>query len=154
MNNIVRDANSIKGYRIDFTTNTVIMNYKFSEASNKYGSPEYRLLQSIKMDFPDIQICIQSGREQKTARKNKRLTYENMETYIRCFDNSEILIKRFEKVKKMSSAVKSPYKYVCDWFVAQFPDYKEIPEFEENLTTPKIVPYPKKSNYEPKDNVV
>ncbi|MBE6783786.1 MAG: hypothetical protein E7536_07215 [Ruminococcaceae bacterium] len=139
-----------KGYKIDFKTGTLIMNYKFAGEAEKYGSPEYRMIQAIKKDFPDIQMCVQSGREQKTARYNKRLTYSNMEKYIRCFDKSDILIKRFEKVKEMSVVLKSPYKFVCDWFNAQFPNYKEIPEFEGNLTVAKIVPLPDKDNYQVK----
>lgn len=147
---MARNSNKINGYKIDFITETLILNYKFAEAAEKYGSPEYKLLQSIKKDFPNITVVVKSGREQKTARYNKNLKYENMEKYIRCFDNSEILLKRFETVKKMSATLKSPYKYVCDWFVAQFPEYKEIPEFEDNLTVVKFVPYPDKNNYQEK----
>lgn len=46
----------ISGYRIDFTTDTLIMNYKFYAASQQYGSPEYNLVKSITKDFP-IQKC-------------------------------------------------------------------------------------------------
>jgi len=142
------------GCKIDYTTNTLIMNYKFRDAAEIYGSPEYKIVQAIKQDYPNIKICVKSGREQKKPKKNKRLTYKNMETYINCFENSDILINRFNKVKAMSLTMKSPYKYVSDWFVTQFPDYKKSPEFEENLTTPKIVPYPKKKDYEKKSDAV
>ena len=96
------NSTKVKGCKIDFTTHTAVINYKFAEAAEEYGSSEYRLLQSIKQDFPDIKICVKSGREQKTARYNKRFTYANMEKYIRCFDNSDVLLKRFETVKDMS----------------------------------------------------
>lgn len=142
------------GYRIDYATNTLVMNYKFRDAAEIYGSPEYNIVQAIMKDYPNIKVSIKSGKEQKKPRDNKRLTYENMETYIKCFENADVLLERFNKVKKMSKPIKSPYKYVSDWFVAQFPDYKKIPEFEENLTTVKIVPFPKKSNYEKKDEAV
>ena len=131
-------SRELKGYKIDFTTNSIIMNYKFAEASGKYGTPEYKLLQSVKNDFPNIHISIQSGREQKTPRYNKRLTYENMETYIKCHENSEVILSRFETVKEMSKTMKSPYKYVCDWFLSQFPDFHEIPKFEGEIETPKL----------------
>lgn len=144
------NSTKVKGCKIDFTTHTAVINYKFAEAAEEYGSSEYRLLQSIKQDFPDIKICVKSGREQKTARYNKRFTYANMEKYIRCFDNSDVLLKRFETVKDMSLTLKSPYKFVCDWFLTQFPDYKETPEFEDNLTVVKFVPYPDKNKYQEK----
>lgn len=128
----------LKGYKIDFTTNSFIMNYKFAAASQKYGSPEYKLLQSVKKDFPNIHISIQKGREQTTPRYNKRLTYANMETYIKCHENSEVILSRFETVKEMSKTMRSPYKYVCDWFFEQFPDFHEIPKFEGEIETPKL----------------
>lgn len=99
----MKNSTNVKGYKIDFTSGTIIVNYKFAEASEKYGSPEYRLLQTIKKDFPDFQVSVKSGREQKTTRYNKRLTYKNMEKYIGCFENSDVLLKRYETVKKMSN---------------------------------------------------
>lgn len=141
---------NIKGYSIDFSNNTLIMNYKFSQGAKKYNSEEYKILQAIKKDFPEIKIQVKSGREQKAPRYNKRLTYENMKNYIRCFENSEVLLERFDTVKKMSLVVKSPYKFVCDWFTVQFPDYNKTPEFEGNITMITLLPLPKTENYEPK----
>ena len=135
---VKKTSRELKGYKIDYTTNTLIMNYKFAEASGKYGTPEYKLLQSVKNDFPNIHISIQSGREQKTPRYNKRLTYENMETYIKCHEGSDVLMARFETVKEMSKTMRSPYKYVCDWFFEQFPNFKETPKFEGEPETPKV----------------
>ena len=31
----------ITGYKIDFTTNTITMNYTFAAAAEQYGTPEY-----------------------------------------------------------------------------------------------------------------
>ena len=72
----------ISGYRIDFTTDTLIMNYKFYAASQQYGSPEYNLVKSITKDFPNLTVSVQAGREVTTANKNKRMTYENMKKHI------------------------------------------------------------------------
>ena len=33
-----------KGCKIDFTTNTLVMNYKFHSASQEYGTPENKLV--------------------------------------------------------------------------------------------------------------
>ena len=128
----------LKGYKIDFTTNTIIMNYKFAEAVGKYGTPENKLYASIIKDFPNLRMSVQSGRVQTTPRYNKRLTYENIETYIKCHENSEVILSRFETVKEMSKTMRSPYKYVCDWFFEQFPNFKETPKFEGEPETPKV----------------
>ena len=79
--------NKIKGYEIDFTTNTLFMNYKFAEASTQYGTPEYKLLQNIKNDLPNIKIVKRAGRNTKTCNANKRMTYANMENYISGAEN-------------------------------------------------------------------
>ena len=99
-----------------------------------------------------LQVVVKSGRQQKIPRYNKRLTYENMEKYINTFDNSQELMERFNIVKEKSAPLASPYKYVCDWFKAQFPDYKEIPNFEKNNKIIPLVPEPKEDEYKQKED--
>ena len=142
----------INGYRIDHATNTFFMNYKFSAAAEVYGSPEYDIVQKVKADNPNMKVSIKSGREQKKPRENKRFKYKNMRKHIECYNNSDELIAMFEKVQKMSAPMKSPYKYVSDWFISQFPNYKEIPKFDvESKPTLTIVPPPDESKYEKND---
>lgn len=123
------------GYKIDFTTNTVIMNCTFAKKANEYGSDEYNILKGIREDFPQISVVVKKGREQKKANKNKRLTYDNMRSYISALKDSDELLKAFEGVVSLSVTQKSPYKYVSDWFKAQFPKYKELPEYKEGQLT-------------------
>ena len=104
------------GYKIDYTSNTIIMNYKFAEAAGKYGTPEYLLLKDIHNDYPDMKEIVRSGRAKKTARVNKRLTYKNMESYISSFENSAEILAEFNDVKMRSKKAASPYAYVLDWF--------------------------------------
>lgn len=130
-----------QGYKINFNTNTLVMNYKFAAAAQVYGSPEYELRKAILADFPTMNTIIRAGRTVKKARPNKRLTYENMVKYIRTYSNAEELLAVFEEVKQKSQAATSPYKYVRDWFSAQFPDYKAVPLFQnEQLYAVPVVP--------------
>lgn len=138
------------GYKIDFTTNTLIMNYKFAAAASVYGSEEYNIRKSILNDFPNLSVIVKSGREQKKPRYNKRLTYENMEKYINTFANANELLSRFETIKAKSAPLACPYKYVCDWFNAQFPTYKELPDFEPKNIAAFPVPEPNIDEYETK----
>ena len=126
------------GYKILFATNTVIMNYKFAAAAAEYGTKEYNILKGIRADFPGMAEVVMSGREQKSPRPNTRLTYENMEKFIEVQEDSEALLEVFETVKAASKASKSPYKYVSDWFKAQFPDYKNAVVFNDGTLT--VVP--------------
>lgn len=125
------------GYKIDFTTNTVIMNCTFAKKANEYGSDEYNILKGIREDFPQISVVVKKGREQKKANKNKRLTYDNMRSYISVLDNSDELLDAFEGVIALSAAQKSPYKFVSDWFKDQFPKYKEMPVYKDGQLSVK-----------------
>ena len=120
-----------KGYKINFATNTLVMNYKFYAASQEYGTDENKLVKAILADFPALTVVVKAGRDVKTTNKNKRLTYANMEKHISAYENSAELLDVFETVKALSKTAASPYKYVTDWFVAQFPDYKKAPVFRK-----------------------
>ena len=139
-----------EGYKILFSENTVIMNKKFAAAAAKYGTRENKLLKSIRTDFPGMDEVVVSGREQTTARANHRLTYPNMEKYICVHENADELMEVFKTVKTMSAPLASPYKYVADWFKAQFPNYKETPVLQAGVLTvvpkepPKITEYKQK----------
>ena len=138
------------GYKILFGENTVIMNHKFAAAASKYGTKENRIIRNIRHDFPGMTEVIVSGRECDKAKPNTRLTYENMEKHIRAYDNADELLEVFETVKGLSQACASPYKYVCDWFKVQFPNYKKAPVFKDGglsvapAKAPEIIEYKQK----------
>lgn len=144
-------SDAVKGYKLDFATNTLTINYKFHKALSDYGSPEYNRYHAIMTDFPNLTVVVKAGREITTTRPTKRLTYTNMETYMSCFENAEALLDRFTIVQKRSKALASPYKYVRDWFQAQFPDYKESATFEEIKPAVPVTPIPDTASYKRKD---
>lgn len=118
--------NNIKGYEIDFKTNTFYMNFKFYEKVSKdIFSKEYEIYQKICKDFPQMKLVTRAGRKTKTCNANKRLTYANMESYIKVQDNADELMAAFVIAKEESKNKPSPYAFVRDWFVKQFPNYKE-----------------------------
>ena len=119
----------VTGYTIDYTANTITMNYKFAAAAAKYGTEEYDILKAVQADYPQMMVVVKAGRTIKTARPTKRLTYKNMEKYIRTYSNADELLDMFQIVKGRSLAAASPYKYVRDWFTAQFPNYKIATDF-------------------------
>jgi len=124
-----------EGYKILFNENTVIMNYKFAAAAAKYGTKENKLIKDIRKDFPGMAEVIVSGRECSKAKSNSRMTYANMEKHIRAYDNSAELLEVFETVKALSKPAASPYKFVVDWFVEQFPNYDKAPTFKDGKLT-------------------
>ena len=139
-----------EGYKILFAENTVIMNKKFAAAAAKYGTKEYKIMKGIRRDFPGMAEITVSGREKKTPHPNTRLTYENMEIHINAYENANDLLEVFETVKALSKVCASPYKYVCDWFKAQFPNYNKPVVFQNGKLTvapvkkPDIIEYKQK----------
>ena len=126
-------VDTVKGYKLDFATNTLTVNYKFHRAMSDFGSPEYLRYKEILNDFPQLRVIVKAGRTITTTRPTKRLTYENMEQYIKATGSATALLDEFATVKAQSKASVSPYKYVCDWFTAQFPNYKTAKKAEEVL---------------------
>ena len=144
-------SDAVKGYKLDFATNTLTINYKFNKALSDFGSKEYKRYKAIMRDFPNLTVVVKAGREITTTRPTKRLTYPNMETYMGCFENAEELLDRFAIIQKRSKALASPYKYVRDWFQTQFPDYKESATFEEIKPAVPLAPIPDAALYNSKD---
>ena len=70
--------------------------------------------------YPDMKI------ELYAPTRKKRLTYEMMEAFIRIMPDAEKNFAAYTRVRKMSVAYKSPYKFVEDWFAKQFPYYGEF----------------------------
>ena len=138
---------SAVGYKIDFTTNTLTMNYKFNAASQEYGTVENKLVKEILNDFPSLSVVVKAGREVKTPNKNKRLTYANMKKHIAAYENSAELLDVFETVKALSKPAASPYKFVADWFVEQFPDYNKAPAFKDGKLIAAPVKIPNIKDY-------
>jgi len=120
-----------KGYKILFDTNTVIMNYKFAAAAAKYGTKENNIIKNIRQDFPGMAEVIVSGRECDKAKPNTRMSYDNMAIHISAYENSDELMEVFKTVKALSKTAASPYRFVHDWFVGQFPEYDKVPNFKD-----------------------
>lgn len=139
-----------KGYKILFAENTVIMNKKFAAAAAEYGTIENITLYHIRNDFPGMKEVVVSGRECDKAKPNQRLTYDNMKKHIAVYENADELMDVFETVQAASLAMPSPYKYVCDWFKAQFPNYNKTIVFKDGKLTAAPVKKPDIAMYKQK----
>ena len=121
-------------YKIDFVNNTLTMSKSFEDALNNPASEEYKLWKQLRADFPSMTIIRKTRRTSKKARPNKNLTYKHMEQYMSVFENADELLAQFEVVKTCSLGQSNHYKFVLDWFKAQFPNYKKQPDFSNNAS--------------------
>ena len=76
------------------------------------------------------------------------MTYANMEKYIKVYENADELLEIFYDVREMSKNQKSPYKFVYDWFISQFPKYNEIPKAIDTKFRIIPKPIPSASNFD------
>lgn len=144
---------SLKGYSINYSTNTITMNYKFAKLAQDFGSPEYTLLKQIKADFPQMTTVVEAGRKIDTTKLLKRVTYVNMREHMSAYSNADELIANFERAIELSKPLASPYKYVCDWFNAQFPKFRNtLDSMKNSIEGVSLVGMPDLSNYELKEN--
>ena len=121
-------------YKIDFVNNTLTMSKAFEDALNNPNSQEYKLFLQLRADFPGLTIIRKTRRASTKTSPNKNLTYKHMEQYMSVFQNADELLAQFEVVKECSKQQPSPYKFVRDWFEAQFENYKEQPDFSNNAS--------------------
>ena len=112
-------------YRIDFTKMTLTMTAEFADRAYDPTTEEYEILTRLQKDFPRLRVVRKTHRSPKTANPAKGLTYERMEKYIRLHENADELLDLFQKVQSAGRG----YPYVKAWFVKQFPNYKNVPEF-------------------------
>ena len=112
-------------YRVDFTKMTLTMTADFADNAYDPTTEEYKILTRLKKDFPNLRIVRKPHRPPKTATPAKGLTYERMEKYIRLHENADELFDLFQKVQSAGRG----YPYVKAWFVKQFPNYNDIPNF-------------------------
>ena len=142
------ERHSIKGYKINYSTNTISLNYKFAKSAQDFGSPEYSLLKQLREELPVMTIVVEAGRKINTTNLKKRLTYDNIEKHINAYSNSTELLENFYRAIELSKPLASPYKYVCDWFYSQFPEYDNpIKSIFNSQTSIELVALPDDSKY-------
>ena len=118
------------GYKIDFASKTITVTKALMKKAETYDSNAYKTLMKLRAELPDMQITVQQ--QSRKGRKRDNLTYANMITFIGCQKNAEILLKEFEQVKELASGQGgNTYQNVKKWFLATFPNYKDIPSFDE-----------------------
>lgn len=117
----VKDLN----YRIDYAKMTLTMTSEFANHAYNPETEEYHILTRLRQDFPNLRIVRKTHRSPKTPNPAKGLTYERMEKHIRLHENADKLLDQFQKVKSADRG----YCYVKNWFLTQFPHYREVPHF-------------------------
>ena len=117
----------INSYSFDALTNTVTISKDFARKASQLNTPEYKTLLQLRNDNPNLKIVL---RESAKAQNGSGITFKQMEAFIKQCRDSESRIEVYERVKALSKVQRSPYKYVKDWFLTNYANYSENPEFD------------------------
>lgn len=142
----------MKNYTMNFATNTLTMTKDFAEKAMIPNSEESAILLHLRTICPNLKTTYKTH---KTTAKNPRkgLTFAKMEKYIRLYENSNELLLAFSTVKALADIQPNKYDFVYKWFILQFPDYNEIPEFTNGKLVTTVIDFPSSviNNETPKD---
>ena len=116
------------GYNYDAITNTLTMTASFAKKASQLNTPEYNTVRQLRLDNPGMKI--EKSAAKAPANRPLNITFAKMEEYIKQCRDSKDRLEAFNKVKTLSKIQASPYKYVKTWFLNNYANYSEQPEFD------------------------
>ena len=131
----------MKGYTLNLTAKTLTITKAFEDAIAKGTGEAYELYTKFLRDIPGLTVVrkthatpskytSKSTGETFKCNQFKKLSYENMEGFIKGLPNNEEYLKAYNFLKNFGALPQtSCYKVVREWFVAQFPEFRKNPLF-------------------------
>ena len=115
-------------YTFDPIARKLMVSPAFLKNAARLDSAEYQIIRQLRADYGEITIV-----EEKSNRKAPNMIrFAQMEKHIsQCRDAKERL-ERFNKIKALSQIQNSPYQYVVTWFMENYANYSEQPQFDED----------------------
>ena len=121
-------TNKIAGYSYDAISNTLTMTAAFAKKASQLNTPEYHIVRQLRSDNSGMEI--KKSAAKAPANRPLNITFKKMEEYIAQCRDSKDRLEAFKKVKALSKIQASPYKYVKTWFLNNYANYSEQPEFD------------------------
>ena len=121
-------TNKIAGYSYDPITNSLTMTAAFAKKASQLNTAEYNIVRQLRNDNPGMKI--EKPAAKVPSNRPLNITFKKMEEYIAQCRDSKDRLETFKKVKALSKIQASPYKYVKTWFLNNYANYSEQPEFD------------------------
>lgn len=136
----------MKNYVMNFATKTLTVTNEFAKKAMIPNSEESTILLHLQNICPGLKISYKS---RNTTIKNPRkgLTFAKMERYILLHDNADELLLAFSTVKAIGDLQPNKYEYVYKWFISQFPNYTDLPEFRNGKLVASVIDFPATSTF-------
>ena len=120
----------MKKYNFDHSNQILTASEAFMEEAAKCGTPEYDVIISIRKDYPDMTIEIDYNT--RKAKKTDSISYPQMRHFIRQCRDAKKRMDVFNTVYELSKAQNSPYTYMKRWFLENYANYSNNPEFDDD----------------------
>lgn len=113
--------------RIDYNTNTLIMNCAFAKAAARVGSKEYEKLKNVRKENPEIKLSIRTIKRNPNKECYRGLTYKYMESYIESHDDdANSIMKKYKELRVLAECHSIRYPNIKAWFLNQFPEIESF----------------------------
>ena len=122
-----------KNIVLDHTNLKIMMSKDFARRSANAESPEYRLLQAIKADYPMYHTSIGVIKKKENKESYRGLTYTYMERYIFIHGTKEDL-EEYKNMRFLSECHSVRYPIIKQWFLTKYPDVVRYGAKEEFLS--------------------
>ena len=113
----------------DFLRNVLTCSASYLKKASQLGTEEYREVLQYRHDNPGMTIEVME--KKSAANRPASITFAQMEKFISLCRDSENRLNQFQKIKSLSKIQSSPYSYVKTWFLNNYANYSEQPEFDE-----------------------
>ena len=113
-------------YNFDLFSTTLTISKEFEKRAAIPGSIEQLTFCQLMATYGDALVVERYG----THQAKKGLNFKQMEVYISKCRNADKRMTEFVTVKELSKGQTSPYKYVKTWFMENYANYSEQPQFD------------------------
>ena len=110
-----------KNIVLDHINRNIKISKDFERKASNAESTEYRLLQTIKADYPDYSISSGVIRKKENKESYRGLTYSYMERYIKVKGTTEDM-EEYLDMLFLSECHKVKYPAIKRWFLSKYPD--------------------------------
>lgn len=124
----IRNNRNTTGYTYDVLSDSLIITDAFAKRAAILHSTEYNIIQEFRASHPGRPIV--PAEKKAAANRPLKLSFKQMGDFIAKCRNAEERKARFEQVKALSKVQPSPYSYVKTWFLNNYANYSEQPEFD------------------------
>ena len=123
-----RTNKTTTGYTYDALNDSLIITETFAKRASVLHSAEYEIIREFRTTHPGRPINLAD----KKASNNRplKLSFKQMGAFIAKCRDAEARTARFEQIKALSKVQPSPYAYVKTWFLDNYANYSEQPEFD------------------------